>query len=873
MQQCEHQQRLVDAQRQGDLEGESKELTWLSHQFMATKQYSDALPLLQKRLELVESKPLLVQDNVFAAMSALGRCFLGLGRTADSLAVHEQQVKKAEQQGGAEDQIVALIDLGSAGMSSWAISITEDQGVCTEPYITLKKAAALAEATWPENDFGWTDMTSPAEMCKKRQYIAQIHYQLGIWYSNVLQISYRWLYLRQNETGLRSPFPSCFLVKQVEAKRDLVFAGIDAFRQAAQLWRDQNSSVAPSSRQQEALAEALLLEARLLYMQGDVDDAVRTLEESFKIFADRSTLLCSYCRHERKQTSTSESTDSTCGACGVEKYCGKKCQSLAWKAKSAPGTPSDITQFLSHRFVCNALGSYKSINRGKQHSESCREELLKLLHKMANWIPQAENLFWSSTLVAGVTVKVCSPEPSPELYRQGKLTEYVGTLADFKSSQGRWKVQLYSLALTETQTILAEASDLVYLSGPSVNDTEDESWWKSPDEDEDAERLIQRTIEMDLSQREADLPVNSKVGLGSVTGGTSQLKVGDVVKMHSLQTTVYNGRYGTLVEFHADAGRWVVEMQHKKLIRFRASNLTFVRRKKQRTLPGDLEIDKTLSKMKHLSDRQDWKGILAMEAEALLTARALILPTSRRKVAAERCYFYLFDANSKLACHVASTAREKKAHHEKALEMCEQQLAIVQRFGGLLHVSRAKANMATLHLMQQDFSRAFSMLEQARRTFRAFGDKESEVTACYTLATICNMPTVGQEERLEELVETCAQLRAEREAKMSSRSAEMMIMLDQKMREPLTEEERSLEYSMITTAIMDHDSASLEYSMITTAMMSNLNRPPRGRRIMVANLWPSTRELELDCGPRSSKSGPLHGSGFRMPDRKKEHGE
>ena len=114
MQQCEHQQRLVDAQRQGDLEGESKELTWLSHQFMATKQYSDALPLLQKRLELVESKPLLVQDNVFAAMSALGRCFLGLGRTADSLAVHEQQVKKAEQQGGAEDQIVALIDLGSA---------------------------------------------------------------------------------------------------------------------------------------------------------------------------------------------------------------------------------------------------------------------------------------------------------------------------------------------------------------------------------------------------------------------------------------------------------------------------------------------------------------------------------------------------------------------------------------------------------------------------------------------------------------------------------------------------------------------------------------------------------------------------------------
>ena len=329
-------------------------------------------------------------------------------------------------------------------------------------------------------------------------------------------------------------------------------------------------------------------------------------------------------------------------------------------------------------------------------------------------------------------------------------------------------------------------------------------------------------------------------------------------------------------------------MQHKKLIRFRASNITFVRRKKQRTLPGDLEIDKTLSKMKHLSDRQDWKGILAMEAEALLTARALILPTSRRKVDAERCYFYLFDANSNLASHVASTAREKKAHHEKALEMCEQQLAIVQRFGGLLHVSKAKANMATLHLMQQDFSRAFSMLEQARRTFRALGDKESEFTACYTLATICNMPTVGQEERLEELVETCAQLRAERQAKMDSRLAEMVMMLDQEDFLVLDQEDAN----KIAKEISSLRRASLEYSMFTTSMMGilnlnweNLNRQKAAfGRDIPANSWRvvntppifqqmRTRELESDCGPRSSKSGPLHGSGFKMPDRKKEHGE
>jgi hypothetical protein len=40
------------------------------------------------------------------------------------------------------------------------------------------------------------------------------------------------------------------------------------------------------------------------------------------------------------------------------------------------------------------------------------------------------------------------------------------------------------------------------------------------------------------------------------------------------------------------------------VIRFRASNITFVRRKKQRTLPGDLEIDKMLSKTKHLSEKK-----------------------------------------------------------------------------------------------------------------------------------------------------------------------------------------------------------------------------------------------------------------------------
>ena len=95
----------------------------------------------------------------------------------------------------------------------------------------------------------------------------------------------------------------------------------------------------------------------------------------------------------------------------------------------------------------------------------------------------------------------------------------MGTLAEFQNSAlaasaNTWKVLLDPLdggqpGTADAKTIVVKASNLVYVSGPP--DTEDETWWTSPQEDAEIAQLLEQR----LSQGAGD-------GGGAGGGGAGQ---------------------------------------------------------------------------------------------------------------------------------------------------------------------------------------------------------------------------------------------------------------------------------------------------------------------------------------------------------------
>ena len=75
--------------------------------------------------------------------------------------------------------------------------------------------------------------------------------------------------------------------------------------------------------------------------------------------------------------------------------------------------------------------------------------------------------------------------------------------------------------------------------------------------------------------------------------------MGDVVKIHSLQTEAFNGLFGTLTQWFGGINRWAVELQNSdKVISIRTNNLSFVRERKAKPLPGNNEVDQTLIRIR-----------------------------------------------------------------------------------------------------------------------------------------------------------------------------------------------------------------------------------------------------------------------------------
>ena len=815
-----HTRRLQEAQRHGDVRGEMCALKWLgaSHRFL--RQDEQALAFLERLLALLESnRAQHIRSRRFAdemcAMSQLGECYFNLGRGKEALKMQKKQLQRAEKKGTVADRILALNSLAMA---------QSRLDPCLR-YETLCKAADLIERSVREGQPN-THYSSEYNLFK------QTFYRLGIVCSNLLQTSHFALYSLSKKAGV---LPAHFALEQPSApggKKDQVFEALHAFRRAIELHDQDKFPSATASFKQDAL----LFSARLLYMQGNEDEAVQVLEASLELTVDMARVICAGCHQVRGQVSMLE---STCGKCGVARYCSKEHQKLAWNVQVADQKASGVTQFLSHKFLCSALKTFKSVAKGKHQSEECRTEILGLLRTMAHWKPPnglaTTGKLAERVLVAGATVKLVSLKSTPELNgRQGKLVQYMGARAEFLNSSGldcsaeKWQVQLDPVASglpgssfdeLDSKTIVAKTSNLVYVSGPAG--AEDKNWWTSPLEDEEAakmqstvdigtwakdsrpreggsererresgndpilashrdpvargtcrtleELVVQETLQQRRGEGEgggarfpsgegggADDSCITGAGLGGVAGlvglskedaehvilvrGAGELQVGDVVKMHSLQTEAFNGLFGTLTQWLGDKERWAVQLQKTpgKVITIRADNLMFVRERKAKPLPGNNEITQTLVTMTGLCNRQDWQGILDMEETALLAARALVLPTSRHQGRAEAVYYWLGLANERLAQQLSLRGVDVREHHhtKRALELYQQQLTVAQEHGGRAEEAKAHGNLGNAHILKGGYARASELIQRALDMFQSLGDTASAAVAVQTLTQL-----------------------------------------------------------------------------------------------------------------------------------------
>ena len=103
----------------------------------------------------------------------------------------------------------------------------------------------------------------------------------------------------------------------------------------------------------------------------------------------------------------------------------------------------------------------------------------------------------------------------------------MGTLAEFQNSAldasaNTWKVldplDGGQLGTADAKTIVVKASNLVYVSGPP--DTEDETWWTSPQEDAEIAQLLEQRLSQGAGDGGgADGGGAGQAGPGALSGG------------------------------------------------------------------------------------------------------------------------------------------------------------------------------------------------------------------------------------------------------------------------------------------------------------------------------------------------------------------
>jgi len=352
-----------------------------------------------------------------------------------------------------------------------------------------------------------------------------------------------------------------------------------------------------------------------------------------------------------------------------------------------------------------------------------------------------------------------------------KLLKYNGSEAEFyqNSSTARWKVQLESAS---SSPLSIKCCNLTLIASPPPQ--EEIQWF---DKVYSIPNFMCTTkVQTDVSQGAA------KIEFANETFGIREevdLKVLDIVQIHSLVTSAYNGLYGKLEEYYEEKQRWGVKLQGKanledSVICVKPAHLKFVRCVStfplyfylsitrflcdsvslsflflREELQGKHEIERISLKLEQLSDQKNWTAILEMESEALQAARSLMQSTCKNQQASRHLIYHKMAwAHQHLG--LKDGGHDLKQHHKehlgKAIEWYQQQLLVFNKIGfqseeglsgnpsNMAHnFASAQANIGNMHHYLGNHENAIDFFEPALIVFREAGDKILEQYACGTL--------------------------------------------------------------------------------------------------------------------------------------------
>lgn len=96
-----HTSRHEEAERNGDVKGQTYALKWLGAAYRMSMQHDQALPFLQRRLELLESSRApdsssthdQEDEELCDAMFQLGECLVNVGRAPEAVQILKKQVR------------------------------------------------------------------------------------------------------------------------------------------------------------------------------------------------------------------------------------------------------------------------------------------------------------------------------------------------------------------------------------------------------------------------------------------------------------------------------------------------------------------------------------------------------------------------------------------------------------------------------------------------------------------------------------------------------------------------------------------------------------------------------------------------------------
>ncbi len=172
----------------------------------------------------------------------------------------------------------------------------------------------------------------------------------------------------------------------------------------------------------------------------------------------------------------------------------------------------------------------------------------------------------------------------------------------------------------------------------------------------------------------------------------SRIQEGAIVKIHSLQSVAaqqHNGAHAELGKFNPDTGRWQAKLRRGKTlsgveIGVKPANLLFVRAPANAWRLDDArwtfsDCNSLLNKLQELSAARDWKGLVALEDQAIQIAR---LETGLTPANAGAIYYNL------------ALAHENLRNFESAVKFHEQDLALAKRVGDSEWEAQAVRNIS-----------------------------------------------------------------------------------------------------------------------------------------------------------------------------------